>query len=68
MEIEKEAILTVEDQRPQVFMQSIIFNDGTVLPLNRNSIVVFTGANNSGKSQILKDLENYLNKSNEGLK
>lgn len=68
MEIEKEAILTVEDQRPQVFMQSIIFNDGTVLPLNRNSIVVFTGANNSGKSQILRDLENYLNKSNEGLK
>ena len=55
------------DQTPQVFMQSIAFNDNTVLPLICNSIVVFTGANNSGKSQILKDIENCLNNSNEGL-
>ena len=38
------------DQTPQVFMQNIAFNDSTVLPLTPNSIVVFTGANNSGKS------------------
>lgn len=54
-------------QTPQVFMQNIAFNDGTVLPLTPNSIVVFTGANNSGKSQILRDAENCLNKSNESL-
>lgn len=27
--------------------------------------MVFTGANNSGKSQVLRDVENSLNKSNE---
>lgn len=55
------------EQTPQVFMQNIAFNDSTVLPLTPNSIVVFTGANNSGKSQILRDAENCLNKSNESL-
>ncbi|TQS83475.1 hypothetical protein A3207_07725 [Candidatus Methanomassiliicoccus intestinalis] len=54
------------DQTPQVFIQSISFNDNTVLPLVNNGIVVFTGANNSGKSQVLKDIENILSQSNEG--
>lgn len=51
-------------QNPQVFIKSIIFNDGTQLPLNYNSIIVFTGANNSGKSQVLRDVETSLDKSN----
>ena len=38
------------------------FNDGTVLSLNENSIVVFVGANNSGKSQVLKDVEGIVRK------
>lgn len=67
MDIKTETIEVVAEQKPQVFMQSITFNDGTVLPLACNSIVVFTGANNSGKSQILRDVENCLNKSNERL-
>lgn len=67
MDIKTETIEVVAEQKPQVFMQSIAFNDGTVLPLACNSIVVFTGANNSGKSQILRDVENCLNKSKEGL-
>lgn len=50
-------------QKPQVFLKSITFNDGTPLPLEHNSIVVFTGANNSGKSQVLKDIENQSNSS-----
>lgn len=50
-------------KKPQVFLKSITFNDGTQLDLNPNSIVVFTGANNCGKSQILKDTENCLNSS-----
>lgn len=67
MDIKTETIEVVAEQKPQVFMQSIAFNDGTVLPLASNSIVVFTGANNSGKSQVLRDVENSLNKSNEGM-
>ncbi len=51
-------------QKPQVFLKSIIFNDGTQLPLNYNSVIVFTGANNSGKSQVLRDVEMDLDKSN----
>lgn len=43
--------------KPQIFVKNIIFNDDTVLTLKSNSIVVFTGANNSGKSQVLKDIE-----------
>ena len=64
---ENEAIEIVAEQTPQIFIQSISFNDNTVIPLASNSIVVFTGANNSGKSQILRDIENCLNKSNENL-
>lgn len=51
-------------QNPQVFLKNIIFNDGTKLPLNYNSVIVFTGANNSGKSQVLRDVETGLDKSN----
>lgn len=52
-------------QKPQVFLKGITFNDDTQLPLEHNSIVVFTGANNSGKSQVLKDAEHCLDKSNQ---
>ncbi len=47
-------------QKPQIFLKNITFNDNTQLTLNPNSIIVFTGANNSGKSQVLKDIEDYL--------
>ena len=53
-----------EKKKPEIFFKTITFNDGTKIPLKRNSIVVFTGANNSGKSQLLKDIENSLNSSN----
>ncbi len=49
-----------EQQKPRVFVSSIKFNDGTELSLDQNSIVVFTGANNSGKSQVLRDIENQI--------
>ena len=52
---------------PKVFIENITFNDGTTLSLNNNSIVVFTGANNCGKSQILREIENYFNKSKKDL-
>lgn len=47
-------------QKPQVFLKKITFNDNTGLSLERGSIVVFTGANNCGKSQVLKDIEYCL--------
>ena len=43
----------VTEGRPQIYFKKIKFNDETELTLERNSIVVFTGANNSGKSQVL---------------
>lgn len=60
--LEDTGIMTI--QKPQVFIKSIIFNDDIQLPLNNNSIIVFTGANNSGKSQVLRDIEMDLGKSN----
>lgn len=64
---ENQSIEITDNERPAIYLQNIAFNDGTVLPLTRNSIVVFTGPNNSGKSQILRDIENCLNKSKEKL-
>lgn len=55
---EEDAII----EKPQVFLKNIIFNDDTQLSLEHNSIIVFTGANNSGKSQILKDLVHCLDR------
>lgn len=37
-------------------IKKLIFNDETVLEVSPNDIVVFVGANNSGKSQSLKDI------------
>lgn len=50
----------MQARKPQVFLKSITFNDGTQLSLDHDSVIVFTGSNNSGKSQVLKDVENYF--------
>ncbi len=59
-----EHIVEVKKEKPQIYLKSIKFNDDTELMLNRNSIIIFTGANNSGKSQVLKDIELSLDESN----
>lgn len=59
----EETICSCECASPGVFIDSITFNDGTVLPLNHDSIIVFTGANNSGKSQVLRDIESCFDDS-----
>lgn len=64
MSIQPEETEEKSFHKPQVFFENITFNDGTLLPLQHSSIVVFTGANNCGKSQVLKDAENFLDKSN----
>lgn len=53
------------EEKPQVFLKSVTFNDNTSIKLEQNSIIVFTGANNSGKSQVLKDIEHELDKSDQ---
>ncbi|GHV28536.1 hypothetical protein FACS1894167_05790 [Synergistales bacterium] len=45
---------------PKLFVNNITFNDGKTISLDHNSIVVFTGANNCGKSQVLKDIERLV--------
>ncbi len=54
----------VMKEKPQICFKKIKFNDNTELLLEKNSIVVFTGANNSGKSRVLKDIESSLDCTN----
>lgn len=51
-------------EKPKVFIKNIEFNDNTKISLKHDSIIVFTGANNSGKSQVLKDIEICFESSN----
>lgn len=59
-----EISLTDTGEKPQIYFKRLKFNDGTEIILDKNSIVVFTGANNSGKSQVLKDIEVCVDDSN----
>lgn len=49
-------ITTVEGNTPALFVNSITFNNGDTININKNDIVVFVGPNNAGKSQSLKDI------------
>lgn len=49
-----------------IFVDAITFNDGNVLKFCKSDITVFTGANNSGKSQVLKELNNKYSGNNIG--
>lgn len=49
-------ITTVEGNTPALFVNSITFNNGETISINKNDIVVFVGPNNAGKSQSLKDI------------
>lgn len=60
----EEASISIKP-KPRVFLKTITFNDDVQLTLKQNSIIVFTGSNNSGKSQVLKDVESYLDQSNQ---
>ena len=45
-----------EEISVKVHISEISFNDGTVLHLNKNDLVIFVGPNNVGKSQALNDI------------
>ena len=49
-------ITTIEGNIPALFVNSIKFNNGETITLNKNDIVVFVEPNNAGKSQSLKDI------------
>lgn len=50
-------------EKTEVFIKNIVFNDGSSYNFRHSDIVVFTGANNSGKSQVLRDIKsNFENK------
>ena len=44
--------------RPNLFIEKLIFNNGTTLQVGKGDIIVFVGPNNVGKSQVLKDIHN----------
>lgn len=46
---------------PYFYIENILFNDDTQVNLESNDIVIFVGANNSGKSASLKEMYNKLN-------
>ena len=41
----------------EVYIEKILFNDSQEFTFLPNDIIVFTGANNAGKSQILRDIK-----------
>jgi len=47
-------------REPQIFVEKLHFNDGYEMSLGHSDIVIFTGANNAGKSQVLKDIDLHL--------
>ena len=52
---------------PSVTLESITFSDGQTILLNSDDIVVFVGANNTGKSAALRDINNHVRRSNKGI-
>lgn len=53
---------------PQIFIDKLSFNDGSDLKIGHSDIIIFTGANNAGKSQVLKDIDLMMESNgNKGL-
>lgn len=42
--------------KPDCYISKLVFNNGQILEIERNAIVLFVGPNNTGKSQALKDI------------
>lgn len=42
--------------QPKIYITKLKFNDGTEISLSPSDIIIFTGANNVGKSQVLRDI------------
>lgn len=53
-----------EKYEPKVFIKKLKFNSEQVFDFESSDIVVFTGSNNAGKSQVLRDIMHYFEKRN----
>jgi Predicted ATP-dependent endonuclease of the OLD family len=54
-------------EQRRLSLSYIVFNNNLKIDLDPNSIVVFVGPNNSGKSQALRDMYNYLHTPKPGI-
>jgi ABC-type branched-subunit amino acid transport system ATPase component len=50
----------VHQGSPALYVKSIVFANGTTVELEPNSIVALTGANNVGKSSVLREVDNSV--------
>ncbi len=56
------------EESPRLFVEKLVFNDGKEMQIGHSEIVIFTGANNAGKSQVLKDIDSLgSNRSMKGI-
>lgn len=51
-------------EKTEIFINNIVFNDGSSYDFKHSDITVFTGANNCGKSQVLRDIKSYFENKN----
>lgn len=56
-----------EPFRPRLSFQGITFSDGTELSLDEDDIIVLVGPNNAGKSAALRELEDWIARSQPGV-
>lgn len=49
---------------PRIFVNELNFNDGYKMTIGHSDIIIFTGANNAGKSQVLKDVDDLMSNKN----
>ena len=49
-------MLTNDAQRPNLYIQRLVFNNDESVEIQKGDIVVFVGPNNVGKSRLLKDI------------
>lgn len=53
---------------PKLVVESITFNNGDIITINENSITIFVGANNVGKTAALKNIHMLSHMSGFGVK
>jgi hypothetical protein len=54
---------TAGSLRPSLSFESVTFSDGQTLTFDEDEIVVFVGPNNAGKSEALRQLQNFVARS-----
>ena len=45
---------------PKIWISELCFNDGTKVEINQDDLVILVGANNSGKSATLKEINSLI--------